>query len=291
MAIGSDTGGSVRIPSAWCGISGLKTTIGRVSCHGVLPLSPTFDTPGPMARNVEDLALLYAAIAGPDPADPRTLHQPAQTTFRPEARGVRGFRLGRMPEAERGFATDDVVAAYDRALDRFAELGAEIVQVAFPCPLSEMAGTTGRILSAEAYSLLGDMVEDDRLHLDEDVRPRVLAGRDVAAAQYLGALRQREQWKRDFDAVFAEVDAVLTPTARTVAIPVEEIDQTTQPSHFTRFANLLDLCALSIPNGFSSDGLPIGLQIACPAYEEGVTLHIGRIYQESTDWHTRRPPE
>ena len=196
-----------------------------------------------------------------------------------------------MPEAERGFATDDVGAAYDRALDRFAELGAEIVQVAFPCPLSEMAGTTGRILSAEAYSLLGDVVEDDRLHLDEDVRPRVLAGRDVAAAQYLGALRQREQWKRDFDVVFAEVDAVLTPTARTVAIPLDEVDQTTQPSHFTRFANLLGLCALSIPNGFSSDGLPIGLQIACPAYEERVTLHIGRIYQQYTDWQTRRPPE
>jgi Asp-tRNA(Asn)/Glu-tRNA(Gln) amidotransferase A subunit family amidase len=93
------------------------------------------------------------------------------------------------------------------------------------------------------------------------VRPRVLAGRDVAAAQYLAAQRR----KRDFDAVFAGVDAVLTPTLHTVAIPVQEIDQTTQPSHFTRFANLLDLCAMSIPNGFSADGLPIGLQIVCPA--------------------------
>jgi aspartyl-tRNA(Asn)/glutamyl-tRNA(Gln) amidotransferase subunit A len=290
-AIGSDTGGSVRIPSAWCGISGLKTTIGRVSCHGVLPLSPTFDTPGPMARNVEDLALLYAVIAGPDPADARTLRQPAQTSFRPADRGVRGLRLGRMPEAERRFAAADVIAAYDRALDCFAQLGADIVQVAFPCPLSEMAGTVGRILSAEAYSLLGDIVEDERLHLDEDVRPRILAGRDVSATQYLAALRQRERWKRDFEAVFAEVDAVLTPTLRTVAIPVDEIDQTTQPSHFTRFANLLDLCAVSIPDGFCADGLPIGLQIVCPAYEERVALHVGRVYQQATDWHIRRPPE
>jgi aspartyl-tRNA(Asn)/glutamyl-tRNA(Gln) amidotransferase subunit A len=290
-AIGSDTGGSVRIPSAWCGVSGLKTTIGRVSCYGVLPLSPTFDTPGPIARNVEDLALLYAAIAGPDPADPRTLHQPLQATFRPARRGVRGLRLGRMPESERAFATADVIAAYDRALDCFAELGAEIVQIVFPCPLSEMAGTVGRILSAEAYSLLGDIVENERLHLDEDVRPRILAGRDVSATQYLSALRQRERWKRDFDAVFAEVDALLTPTLRTVAIPIHEIDQTTQPSHFTRFANLLDLCAMSIPNGFSADGLPIGLQIVCPAYEERVALHLGRIYQQATDWHSRRPPE
>jgi aspartyl-tRNA(Asn)/glutamyl-tRNA(Gln) amidotransferase subunit A len=242
-----------------------------------------------MARSVEDLALLFAAIAGPDPAEARTLHQPAQTSFRPATRGVHGLRLGRMPDAERGFAAADVIAAYDRALDCFAELGAEIVQVAFPCPLSEMAGTVGRILSAEAYSLLGDIVEDERLRLDVDVRPRILAGRDVSATQYLAALRQREQWKRDFDAVFTEVDAVLTPTLRTAAIPLDEIDQTTQPSHFTRFANLLDLCALSIPDGFSAGGLPIGLQIVCPGYEESVALHVGRIYQQATDWHTRRP--
>ncbi len=290
-AIGSDTGGSVRIPAAWCGVSGLKTTIGRVSCHGVLPLSPTFDTPGPMARNVEDLALLYAAIAGPDPADARTLHRPAQTIFRPVARGVRGFRLGRMPDAQRAIADAEVIAANSRRLASIAALGAEIVQVAFPCPLSEMAGTVGGILSAEAYSLRGDIVDDEGLRLDEDVRPRILAGRDVSATQYLAALRQREQWKRDFDAVFAEVDAVLTPTLRTAAIPLDEIDQTTQPSHFTRFANLLDLCALSIPNGFSARGLPIGLQIVCPGYEESVALHIGRIYQRATDWHTRRPLE
>lgn len=279
------------MPAAWCGVSGLKTTIGRVSCHGVLPLSPTFDTPGPIARHVEDLALLYAAIAGPDPADPRTLHQPAQTAFRPVARGARGFRLGRMPDGERDLVEADVLAAYDQALDCFTALGAEIVEVAFPCPLSEMAGTVGRIISAEAYSLLGDIVDDKRLRLDEDVRPRILAGREVSAAQYLAALRQREQWKRDFDPVFAEVDAVLTPTLRTAAIPLDQIDQTTQPSHFTRFANLLDLCALSIPAGFSAGGLPIGLQIVCPGYEESVALHIGRIYQQATDWHIRRPPD
>jgi aspartyl-tRNA(Asn)/glutamyl-tRNA(Gln) amidotransferase subunit A len=238
-AIGSDTGGSVRIPSAWCGLSGLKTTIGRVSRHGLLPLSPTFDTIGPMARSVEDITALYAAISGPD------------------------LR---------------------------AEHGAEIVQIAFPCPLSEMAGTVGQILSAEAYSLIGNIAENTRLSLDEDVRPRILAGREITAAQYLAALRRREQWKRDLDAVFCEADALLTPTMRTAAIPLEEIDQTTQPSYFTRFVNLLDLCALSIPNGFSADGLPIGLQIVCPAYEEETALRLGRFYQQVTDWHEGRPP-
>ncbi len=289
-AIGSDTGGSVRIPSAWCGLSGLKTTIGRVSRRGLLPLSPTFDTIGPMARSVEDITALYAAISGPDPADPQTLHQPTQPIRGAARHGVRGLRLGRMPDAERAFAAAKVIAAYDRSLDLLAEHGAEIVQIAFPCPLSEMAGTVGQILSAEAYSLIGNIAENTSLSLDEDVRPRILAGREITAAQYLAALRRREQWKRDLDAVFCEADALLTPTMRTAAIPLEEIDQTTQPSYFTRFVNLLDLCALSIPNGFSADGLPIGLQIVCPAYEEETALRLGRFYQQVTDWHEGRPP-
>src|SRR5512138_1974068 len=110
-AIGTDTGGSVRLPASWCGIVGLKVTVGRISTFGVLPLSTTLDTPGPMARSVEDAALLYSAMASPDPNDPRTLQAPPDDPFAQLKRGVRGLRLAAMPQSERQFATPDVLAA------------------------------------------------------------------------------------------------------------------------------------------------------------------------------------
>src|SRR5690348_6283284 len=132
--IGTDTGGSVRLPASWCNLSGLKTTIGRVSTYGILPLAPPLDPPGPMARSVEDAALLFGVMQGPDPLDPRTLGAPPPSdAMRDLRRGVRGMRLARMPEAERNGCTPEVLAAYDAALDQFARLGAEIVDVALPC--------------------------------------------------------------------------------------------------------------------------------------------------------------
>src|SRR5581483_4447205 len=126
--IGTDTGGSVRLPASWCNLSGLKTTIGRVSAYGILPLAPSLDTPGPMARSVEDAALLYSVMQGPDPRDPHTLSAPAPVDPMPQLRrGVRGLRLARMPAAERDGCAPEVLAAYDAALDALAGLGAEIV--------------------------------------------------------------------------------------------------------------------------------------------------------------------
>src|SRR5258707_368963 len=134
-AIGSDTGGSVRLPASWCGLSGLRTTIGRVSTYGILPLAPSLDAPGPMARSVEDAALLYSVMQGADPLDPRTLSAPAPSNPMPGLRrGVRGLRLARMPNAERDGCTPEMLAAYDAALDTLGQLGAEIVDLALACP-------------------------------------------------------------------------------------------------------------------------------------------------------------
>src|ERR1700736_5641055 len=124
-AIGTDTGGSVRLPAAFCGLTGLKTTIGRVSTYGILPLSPTLDTPGPLARSVEDAALLYQVMQGPDPLDPRTRGIPPADPMPMLRRGVRGLRLGRMPEAERDGVDGEVLATYDAALEHLERLGAE----------------------------------------------------------------------------------------------------------------------------------------------------------------------
>jgi aspartyl-tRNA(Asn)/glutamyl-tRNA(Gln) amidotransferase subunit A len=288
-AIGTDTGGSVRLPASFCGLTALKTTIGRVSTYGVLPLSPTLDTPGPMARSVEDVALLYMAMCGTDPLDPHTLAVPPADLGENWRRGVRGMRLARLPEAERGVVGRDVLAAYEASLEVLAGLGAEIADIKLPLGFADAGALNGRIMGAEAYSILGEIVDDEKLPLDEDVRPRIRAGRDISARDYLRALREREAHKRAFVAALAGFDAMLTPTTPMTAVALDAVDQTKTPAHFTRFANLLDLCALALPNGFAND-LPTSLQIIGRGYDEETVLRVGLAYQSATDWHARKPP-
>ncbi len=288
--IGTDTGGSVRLPSSWCGLSGLKTTIGRVSTYGVLPLSPSLDTPGPMARSVEDAALLYQLIEGPDPHDPRTLGRPPAGSLATMRRGVRGLKLARMPAIERDHVSAEMLNAYDAALDTMARLGAEIVSVELPRRFSEYTQLTGRIIGAESYFLVGDLIDNMSLPIDEAVRPRIASGRGVSAREYLGALREQAEAKVEFDAALGDADALLTPTTTTAAVPLEAVDQSTTPAHFTRFVNALELCALAVPDGFTASGLPLSLQIVCRPYDEETALRIGWAYQQATNWHERRPP-
>jgi aspartyl-tRNA(Asn)/glutamyl-tRNA(Gln) amidotransferase subunit A len=289
-AIGTDTGGSVRLPASWCGLSGLKMTIGRVSTYGILPLSPTLDTPGPMARSVEDTALLYQVMQGPDALDPHTRGIPPSDPIPMLRRGVRGLRLGRMPAAERDGVDGEVLAAYDSSIETLAQLGAEIVTPELPCRFGDYTLLTGRIIGAEGYFLLGDLIDDMSLPIDEAVRPRIALGRGISARDYLAALRDRDEAKRKFTAATADVDALLTPTTQTAAIPLDAVDQSMTPAHFTRFVNFLDLCALAVPNGFTATGLPISLQIVCRGYDEATALRIGWAYQQATRWHERRPP-
>ena len=288
--IGTDTGGSVRIPAAWNGITGLKTTIGRISVHGVLPLSPTLDTPGPITRDVEDAATLFCLLQGADPADPRTIGPVDCDPWPTLRRGVKGLRLGRLPAAERAGADAEVLAAYDRSVDFLGALGAEIVDIALPMRLSDLGAINGRIMSAEAYAALADLVDDPNAPLDEDVRPRVRAGAAISSRDYLTALVERERLKRVYAEATKDIDALLTPTTLTPAIPVASIDQNTTPGMATRWVNFLDLCALALPNGFSAGGLPLSLQIVCRGYDEATALRIGWAYQTATDWHERVPP-
>ena len=290
-AIGTDTGGSVRQPASWCGITGLKTTIGRVSCYGILPLAPSLDTPGPMARSVEDAALLFAAMQGADPLDRLTLSAPPPVDPMPALRrGVRGLRLARMPAGERDGCDREMLAAYDASVEALATLGAEIVDVALPIAFADATVATGRIIGSEAYRLTGALVDDPSLPIDPAVRPRIQLGRDIRAHQYLAALAQRDEMKKAVLAALDGIDALLTPTTQTAAVPVEAVDQDTTPAHFTRVFNLLEMCALSLPNGLTAGGLPLSLQIACKPYDEAMALRIGWAYQQATDWHERRPP-
>jgi aspartyl-tRNA(Asn)/glutamyl-tRNA(Gln) amidotransferase subunit A len=292
-AIGTDTGGSVRLPASWCGITGLKTTVGRVSCYGILPLAPSLDTPGPMARSVEDAALLFTVMQGPDPLD-RLTHSapPPCDPFPTLRRGISGLRLARMPAAERDGCEPAMLAAYDASIEVLAKLGAEIVDVALPIAFADATAATGRIIGSEAYRLTGALVDDPSLPIDPAVRPRIQLGRDIRAHEYLAALVQRDEMKAAFLAALARdgIDALLTPTTQTAAVPVDAVDQNTTPAHFTRVFNLLEMCALSLPNGFTAAGLPLSLQIACRPYDEAMALRIGWAYQQATEWHQRRPP-
>jgi aspartyl-tRNA(Asn)/glutamyl-tRNA(Gln) amidotransferase subunit A len=288
-ALGTDTGGSVRQPAAWCGITGLKTTIGRISTHGILPMSPSLDTPGTMARTVRDAALLYDILQGPDPLDPLTRGREAADPMPALERGVRGLRLARLPAPERAAAAADVLEAYDRSLALLAGLGAEIVDIALPFRLADLASITN-IARAESYFLNGPIVEDRSLKLDEVVRKRLLSGAGISARDYLATQRRLQEMKLEMDAALAEADAFLTPTTATAAIPLTQINYDEQPTLFARFVNLLEMCALALPNGFTAEGLPTSLQIACRGYEEALALRIGHAYQQATDWHERLPP-
>jgi aspartyl-tRNA(Asn)/glutamyl-tRNA(Gln) amidotransferase subunit A len=205
-------------------------------------------------------------------------------------RGVRGLRLARMPAAERAGCTADMLAAYDASLEALARLGAEIVDVALPCRFADATVMVGRIIGSEAYQLVGDLVDNPALPIDDAVRPRIQLGRGVSARDYLAALAERDALKRRFLGALDGIDALLTPTTQMAAIPVGSVDQTTTPAQFTRLVNLLELCALSVPNGFTATGLPLSLQIICLPYDEATALRIGWAYQAATDWHQRHPP-
>jgi aspartyl-tRNA(Asn)/glutamyl-tRNA(Gln) amidotransferase subunit A len=287
-AIGTDTGGSVRIPAAWCGITGLKTTIGRISTYGVLPFSPTLDTPGPITRSVEDAAVLLQVMQGADPRDPRTQALRDADLLPTLHRGVRGLRLARIAPAERDGVATDVLTAYDHSVEQLAEMGAEIVDLTLPRRLRDYASS---IASAQAYALLSDIVDNDEQPIDDAVRPRIRAGAAISSREYLGALAERERLKLEFAASVAHVDALLAPVMMTPAIPLAAVDQSTLPTTilFTRWVNFLDLCALAVPNGFTASGLPLSLRIVCRGGDEAMALRVGWAWQNATHWHERVP--
>jgi aspartyl-tRNA(Asn)/glutamyl-tRNA(Gln) amidotransferase subunit A len=288
-ALGTDTGGSVRVPASWCGITGLKTTIGRISTYGVLPLSPTLDTPGPMTRSVEDAALLLNVMQGADAHDPRTLALRNADPMPTLRRGVKGLRLGRMDGAERAGVDAEVLDAYDRSLEQLESMGAEIADVPLPRSFRDYGSTSGRIMAAEAYALLSRIVDNNDLSIDEAVRPRVRGGATISSREYLEVLAERERLKLEYAVATQHIDALLAPVTMTPAIPIATVDQGTTPAFFTRWVNFLDLCGLAVPNGFTHSGLPLSMQIVCRAGDEAMALRIGWAWQSATDWHERAP--
>jgi aspartyl-tRNA(Asn)/glutamyl-tRNA(Gln) amidotransferase subunit A len=292
-AIGSDTGGSVRIPAALCGVTGLKTTYGLISLYGAVPLSTTLDSIGPLTHTVEDAALLAAAMAGPDPRDPATLCAP-QFDLAAALDGepcIRGMRIAAMATEQFPEITiPEVIASRADTIALLRDLGAIVDEVRFPLAFEELMVRNGQLIAAEAYAVHRAYIEDEALAIDPWVRRRTLGGKAISAADYIDELAQRKRAAATFADWMRGRDALLTPTLPITATPVEEADETTAPlSVFTRAVNYLGTCGLSLPSGFAGDGLPIAMQLIGAPFAETTLVRIGRAYQQGTPWHLRRP--
>lgn len=288
-AIGTDTGGSVRLPAAYCGHVGLKVTIGRIPTLGVLPLSHTLDTPGPMTRTVEDAALLYRVLQGPDAREARTQGLSYEDPMPTLKRGVAGLRLAAMPDEDRAICDPQVLATYDASLKTFRQLGATLEQRPLPYRLIDLGVALGRIIGSDGYYHVGELVDDMSLPIDPAVRPRIWIGKDIPATEYIAALADQQRIKAEFAAALEGCDALLTPTIAKAAIPVAEVDQMDTPAVLTRFVNLIEGCAVALPNGFTSEGLPTSLQVVCAGEEEPMALRIAHAFEAATDFGGRVP--
>ena len=289
-AIGTDTGGSVRLPAAFCRVTALKVTQGRISSYGVMPLSPTLDTVGPMARTVEDTALLLSLLQGEDARDRTTWSITNSDAMGALNGGVKGTRLARISPHERKGVDEEILAAYDASLVVLASLGATIVDLYLPFRFADFFPVQAAIMNAEAYALFGDLVEDPSTELDELVRSRILAGRDISAHTYLTALRRRESMGKEMETALLGIDALLTPTTETPAQTLSGLDESHAPSRFTRFVNTLNMCALALPNGYTRSGLPTSLQVVCRSFDESLALRIGAVFESAAPWHRKTPP-
>lgn len=297
-ATGSDTGGSIRIPAACCGVTGLKPTYGRLSRHGIYPLCWTMDHPGVMARSARDAAMLLQPIAGADPLDPTTSHHPVPDYLGRIEGALTGVRIGIPTSYFFDRAQSEVDATVRSALDVLADLGAELREVAVP-EVDHSSAAAALIYYAEATAYHDDDLMAGRGSLYTSRVHRFLElGNFVLGRDYLQAQRFRNFIGQRFAELLREVDFLVMPTQPITATPMGQalvdIRGVEQPVYLsllrnTEPFNLAGLPALSVPCGFASNGMPVGMQIAGRAFDEAGVLRIGHAFQEATDWHLRRP--
>jgi len=295
-ALGSDTGGSVRIPAAACGVTGLKTTWGRVSRHGAMPLSHSLDTIGPLARSAEDCALILAAIAGFDPRDPLSSREPVGDYVPAKGR----FRVALSSDWIERHAEPEVAAAVLAAAGVMRSIGAETVEVE-PPQFDTLSAHCLVVMQSEASAQHARWMRERPADYSSAVRARLESGFAIPAAAYLEVLRLRAAWLERFcTTTLAKADLYLLP-AMNVRVPT--LEQTgprggadmpallAELTRLTRWVNYLGVPALVIPCGFDSRGLPIGLQLVGRAFAEAALLAAGHAFQRETDWHCRAPAE
>ena len=298
ITMGSDTGGSVRIPAALCGIVGLKPTYGLVSRHGLTALAWSMDHPGPMVRTVEDAALALNVIAGHDPKDATTSRAPVPDYTSALSGGVRGLRIGVVKEYFEAALDPQVERATRKAMDTLEELGANVSEISFPM-YEESQAISGTILMAEASAYHRELLARDGGLLYPPVRLRLEAGLFISAADYIKAQQARTRFNRAAAQLLEEVDLLAGPTEPVTAPPLlstsvdaggQTLGITAALTQYTRPYNITGFPAISVPCGFSEEGLPIGLQLAGRPFDDLTVLRAAHAYEQATEWSKRRPP-
>ena len=297
-AIGTDTGGSIRLPSAICGIVGLRPTYGRVSNHGIIPLAWSMDTAGPMARTVEDCALMFGAIAGHDPHDPASAVAPVQDCLARLDEGVQGLRIGIVPGYFFSHLQPPVHAAVTAALKTLESAGAEVVDV----DIRNIHGNISAQLtieSAEPSTYHQRWLRERPEDYGADVRTLLEVGEMLLATHYLQAQRYRTLLRNEFLEAFARVDIFLCPTLPFTATPVGamkvviengvEEDMLSAIMQYTGVPSLTGLPALAVPCGFDPDGLPVGMQLIGRPFDEATLFRVGAAFQRLTGYHRESP--
>jgi aspartyl-tRNA(Asn)/glutamyl-tRNA(Gln) amidotransferase subunit A len=298
FALGSDTGGSIRIPASLCGITGLKPTYGRVSRAGVLPLAWSMDHAGPMTRSVMDAALVLKALAGYDPADPTTSVLPVPEYAAALSGDVKDLRVGVLRVGFLDAAAPDAREAVERAVKTLEDLGARVDEVSLEHVGSVAAGAMA-IVASEALAYHAEWVRTRPGDYQPDVIERLRAGAFVSGVHYVRAQQARALVRAAVDAALARRDVLVSPATPIAATRFGEteaalgegtIDVRASLLRFTRPFNFTGHPACALPCGFTSAGLPLGLQIVGRPFDEATVLRAADAYQRATDWHTRRPP-
>jgi aspartyl-tRNA(Asn)/glutamyl-tRNA(Gln) amidotransferase subunit A len=284
-SLGSDTGGSIRIPASLCGVAGLKPTYGRVSTRGVVPLSWSLDHVGPMGRTVTDVAQLLQVIAGRDAADPGSAHMATDDYVSGLDEGISGWRVGVINDQWLGQMEDDVTSAHRASIDTLASAGAWIEELDAP-DLPDAARLNGLMTTADAAAFHRERIEQSPGDFGADVLARLRRGAAYGAADYADARRRQTVLRRTFESWFTEhggpFDVVVLPTTPVTAPRIAGLDAVAMAPILTRLTapfNFTGLPAVSIPCGVSSAGLPIGLQIVGAPWAERRVLRAARAYE------------
>jgi aspartyl-tRNA(Asn)/glutamyl-tRNA(Gln) amidotransferase subunit A len=296
-ALGSDTGGSIRMPAHFCGVTGLKVTFGRISRAGAMPLSQSLDTVGPLAQTAEDCALLLQLMAGPDPEDPTASSAPVSDYVAATAASIKGLKIG-VPTT---FYVDDLDPEVARILDETIAVlkreGADIVKVELP-DQRQLVSASQLVLAVEAAAFHKRWLIERPQDYGPQVLMRLQNGLAIPGVTYLEALRWRGAALAAHVAATASVDAVITPAAPVPAPTIAESDIGNAPgaeaviqrlTRFTRPVNYLGLPSLAIPAGFTTTGLPVGMQLIGRSFDEATLLTIGAAFQRATDFHAKVP--
>ena len=297
ITTGSDTGGSIRIPAALCGIVGLKPTYGLVSRYGLSALSWSLDHPGPMTRTVEDTAITMNVIAGHDPKDVASAKVDIPDYTSALTGDVKGLRIGIVKEYFEVPLDPQVRKAVMDAISLLESMGAEIKEVSYPM-FNQSQAISSTVLMAEATAYHRDLLEKDGHQLYEPVRQRLEAGLFISAAEYLRAQQARSIFDQQGRRLLDEVDLLAGPTEPVTAPEIlaskvmageQEVGVVGALTQYTRPYNINGFPAISVPCGFSDDEMPIGLQLAGRPFDELTVLRAAHAYEQANDWHTRRP--